>query len=107
MSDIRAIVDDILALHAEEDEIKISRRAHYADAQEAGYDKAALGLAIRTIRSRRKQETPASLEKQSKADQYVEQYDASHVRVGAREGQPSGAGTGSTVRTSAPIREDA
>lgn len=85
MSDLRAIMDDILALHAEEDEIKESRKAHYADAQSAGYDKAALGLAIRTIRARRKQETPASLEKQSKADQYVEQYDALHVHVRARE----------------------
>lgn len=84
MSDLRAIMDDILALHAEEDEIKESRKAHYADAQSAGYDKAALGLAIRTIRARRKQETPAALEKQSKADQYVEQYDASHVHVRAR-----------------------
>ena len=85
MSDLRAIMDDILATHAEEDEIKESRKAHYADAQSAGYDKAALGLAIRTIRARRKQETPAALEKQSKADQYVEQYDALHVHVRARE----------------------
>lgn len=85
MSDLRAIMDDILATHAEEDEIKESRKGFYADAQEAGIDKAALGLAIRTIRARRKQETPAALEKQSKADQYVEQYDASHVHVRAHE----------------------
>ncbi len=82
---LRSFMDHILALHAEEDEIKEARKGHYADAQEAGFDKAALGLAIRTIRARRKQETPAALEKQSKADQYVEEYDASHVHVRARE----------------------
>ena len=85
MSDLATIMEDILALHAEEDEIKETRKAHYADAQAAGFDKAALGLAIRTIRTRRKQETPAALEKQSKADEYVQAYDASHVHVRARE----------------------
>ena len=82
MSDLRAIMDDILALHAEEDEIKEARKGRYADAQAAGFNKSALGLAIRTIRARRKQETPAAIERESIADGYVREYDAlAHVHV--------------------------
>ena len=82
MSELRQIMDDILALHAEEDEIKVSKKARYAEAQEAGINKSALGLAIRTIRARQKQETPASLEKQSEAERMVEEYDRlTHVHV--------------------------
>lgn len=82
MSELRQIMEGILALHAEEDEIKESRKAHYADAQAAGFNKSALGLAIRTIRASQKQETPAALEKQSLADQYVAEYEAlAHVHV--------------------------
>lgn len=81
MSDLTQLMNDLLALHAEEDEIKVSRRAIYADAQDAGFNKAALGLAIRTIRARQKQESPAALEKQALSDQYLAEYDASHVHV--------------------------
>lgn len=82
MSDLREIMDDILALHAETDEIKVSIKSRYADAQEAGLNKSALGLAIRTIRARQKQDTPAALEKQSEAERMVEEYDRlSHVHV--------------------------
>lgn len=85
MSGLRQIMEGILALHAEEDEIKESRKAHYADAQAAGFNKSALGLAIRTIRASQKQETPAALEKQSLADQYVAEYEAlAHVHVRER-----------------------
>lgn len=87
MSDLPAIIEDILALHAEEDEIKVSRKRIYADAQAAGFNKSAIGLAVRTIRDSRKQETPAALEKQSLAEQYVAEYEAhersrlAHVHV--------------------------
>lgn len=82
MSDLLTFMDDILALHAEEDEIKTSRKTIYADAQEAGFNKSALGLAVRTIRARQKQEGPTALERQSLADQYIEAYDRpAHVHV--------------------------
>lgn len=75
MTDLCEIMNDILALHAETDEIKTSIKSRYADAQDAGFNKSALGLAIRTIRARQKQETPAALEKQSEAERMVEEYD--------------------------------
>ena len=81
MSDLTQVMNDLLALHAEEDEIKVSRKAIYADAQDAGFNKAALGLAIRTIRARQKQDSQATLEKQALSDQYLAEYDASHVHV--------------------------
>jgi uncharacterized protein (UPF0335 family) len=103
MSELREIIDDILALHAEEDEIKVSKKARYADAQDAGINKSALGLAIRTIRARQKQETPAALEKQSEADRIIAEYDRpSHVHVREAAETPSGAEAGRAVRSSAP-----
>lgn len=86
MSDVAAFIEDILAFHAETDEIKVSMKSRYADAQDAGFNKSAIGLAVRTIRASRKQETPAALEKQSLADQYVAEYEAherslAHVHV--------------------------
>ena len=87
MSDnqLATLMERILNTLAEEDEIKDGRKEIYAEAQSAGYDKAALGLAIRTIRKREKDETPKAIEKQTVADLYVEAFDASHVRVGAHE----------------------
>jgi uncharacterized protein (UPF0335 family) len=82
VSELRQIMERIIRLHEEEDEIKVSRKARYADAQDAGINKSALGLAIRMIRARQKQETPAALEKQSEAERMVEEYDRlAHVHV--------------------------
>ncbi len=87
MSELPEIIDDILALHAEEDEIKASRKRIYAQAQEAKFNKTAIGLAVRAIRASRKQESPTALENQSLAEQYVEAYEAhersrlAHVHV--------------------------
>ena len=82
MTELRTLMERILALHAEEDEIKADRKSVYAEAQDAGFNKSALGLAIRTIRARQKQEGPAALEKQSEADRMVEEYDRlAHVHV--------------------------
>lgn len=76
MSELAAIIEDILALHAEEDEIKASRKARYADAHDAKFNKTAIGLAVRAIRASRKQESPTALENQSLAEQYVAEYEA-------------------------------
>lgn len=81
MSELRAMMDRILNTLAEEDEIKAGRRQIYADAQAAGYNKTALGLAIREIRARGKVETPAQIERQSVADLYIAEYDAPRVHV--------------------------
>lgn len=81
-ADLRPLMERILALHAEEDEIKSDRKEVYAEAQTAGFNKSALGLAIRTIRARQKAETPSALEKQSEAERMVEEYDRlAHVHV--------------------------
>lgn len=76
MSELAAIIEDILALHAEEDEIKESRKRAYAAAQVAKFNKTAIGLAVRAIRASRKQESPTALENQSLAEQYVAEYEA-------------------------------
>lgn len=92
------LIQRILRTHAEEDEIKSDRKEIYGEAASHGVDKAALGLAVRTIRQREKSETPAAAERQTIADLYIEAFDASHVRACAREGRNETAG--STVRLS-------
>ncbi|MBD3844247.1 DUF2312 domain-containing protein [Bosea sp. SSUT16] len=86
MSDqVVTLIERILRTHAEEDEIKADRKEIYAEAASHGFDKSALGLAVRTIRQRGKAETPAAVERQTIADVYIEAFDASQIRVGARE----------------------
>lgn len=85
MSDpVVSLIERILRTHADEDDIKSDRKEIYAEAASHGFDKAALGLAVRTIRARAKAEAPAAVERQSIADLYLEAFDASHVHVRAR-----------------------
>lgn len=87
MSQLAQIMETILHRHAEIDEIKDVIKDDYATAQSAGYDKAALGAAIREIRARAKASTPKAQERAAQVELYIAEYDASHVRVGAREGE--------------------
>ena len=87
------LIQRILRTHAEEDEIKSDRKEIYGEAASHGVDKAALGLAVRTIRQREKSEPPAAAERQAIADLYIEAFDASHVRACAREGRNGTAGS--------------
>lgn len=108
MSQLRALMERILHRHAEIDEIKAEMREDYAEAKSAGYDKAALGAAIREVRSRAKADTPEAIERQAIVSLYLAEFDAPRAHMPAREAQtPSGAEAGSTVRTGAPIHEDA
>ena len=81
MSELRTLMERILALHAEEDEIKADRREIYAEAKSAGYDKTALGQAIREIRNRDKAETPEAQERQALVSLYLADFDAPHVHA--------------------------
>lgn len=78
----------IMKLLDEIDEIKSDVKEVYAEAKSAGYDKAALGAAIRAIRSRAKAETPAAEERAAIVDLYVSAFDNAPrtcVHVPARE----------------------
>lgn len=83
MTQLRTLMERILALHAEEDEIKADRREVYAEAKAAGYDKTALGQAIREIRNRDKNATPEAEERQAIVSLYLAEFDA--PRTHARE----------------------
>jgi uncharacterized protein (UPF0335 family) len=78
--------DRLMSIHDSIDEKKLELREVYADAKSDGFDKAALGAAIREIRGRAKAETPAAQEKQAIVDLYVSVYDNAprtcmHVRT--------------------------
>lgn len=78
----------LMSIHDEIDEKKLDLKTVYADAKSAGYDKTALGLAIRQIRSREKNETPAAQERSAIVDLYVSAFDnapRTYVHVPARE----------------------
>ncbi len=86
MSDaqVKSIIERILKLHAEEAEIAADRREIYAEAKAAGYDKTALGDAVRAIRHREKVGEAAVSERETIAGLYLAAYDGpSHVHVGA------------------------
>lgn len=87
MSDgqLKSIMQRIIALHEAEDEIKADRRDIYAEAKSAGYDKTALGVAVRTIRNREKNETPEAQERAAIVDIYLAEYDRPHVRAHMHE----------------------
>lgn len=84
MSELTSLMTRILNTHDEEDVIKAGRRTIYADAQAAGYDKTALGQAIREIRDRLKSETPKAVERRAIIDLYLAEFDGL-VRVHVRE----------------------
>lgn len=84
MSELRQILETLLHRHTEIDEIKDDMRDDYKAAQSAGFDKAALGAAVREIRARAKAETPKAQERAALVDLYLAEYDAvrpSHVHV--------------------------
>lgn len=114
MSDgeLRQTMKRLMSIHDEIDEKKLDLKTVYADARSAGYDKTALGLAIRQIRSREKNETPAAQERSAMVELYVAAFDNSprtYVHVPAREEgrrqNPSEGEVGSAVRTGAPVSE--
>lgn len=86
MSQLRSIMERILSNHAEEDETKADRREIYGEAKSAGFDKTALGQAIREIRNRAKAEKPEAVERQAIVDLYLAEFDApkpSHMHEAA------------------------
>jgi uncharacterized protein (UPF0335 family) len=90
MSDgeLRQTMQRLMSIHDEIDEKKLDLKAVYADAKSAGFDKAALGLAIREIRGRAKAETPAAEERAAIVELYVSAFDnapRTYVHVPARE----------------------
>jgi uncharacterized protein (UPF0335 family) len=82
MSELRQTMERILHLLTEIDEIKADVREVYAEAKSAGYDKTALGQAIREIRNRDKNATPEAEERQAIVSLYLAEFDAPHA--GAR-----------------------
>lgn len=89
MSDdqIKSIIERIIRLHAEEEEIAADRREVYAEAKANGYDKTALGEAVRIIR-RREKDREAFDERNAIVDLYLSAYqNPSHTyaRAHARE----------------------
>lgn len=90
MSDpqVKSIIERILRLHAEEAEIAADRREVYAEAKANGYDKTALGAAVRAIRQRDKVGEAAIAELETIVSLYLAAYDGpsrTHVHVPARE----------------------
>ena len=78
----------ILARLDQIDDIKAEIKEEYAQAKAAGYDKTALGVAIREIRGRDKAQTPAAEERAAIVDLYVSTFDnapRTYVHVLARE----------------------
>jgi len=83
MSDLqlKSIIERILRLHQEEDELKADRREVYAEAKANGYDKTALGDAVRIIRKREK-DAAGFEERTAIVDLYLSAFDgSSHVRA--------------------------
>ncbi|TQI72938.1 uncharacterized protein (UPF0335 family) [Bosea sp. AK1] len=105
MQRIMSVLDDI-------DERKADIKEIYAEAQSQGYDKAAIGVAIREIRGRAKADTPKAQERASIVELYVSAFDnapRTYVHVPAREAaprqSPSEGEVGSAVRTGAPVSQ--
>lgn len=107
MSELRQTVERLLAIHEEIDAKKLDLKTVYGDAQSSGFNKTALGLAVREIRARAKTESAKAAQVQAIVDLYVAEYDAPRVHVREASQTPSGAEAGSIVRADAPIREDA
>lgn len=90
MSDpqVKSIIERILRLHAESDEIAADIREVYGEAKANGYDKTALGAAVRAIRQRDKVGEAAIAERETIVGLYLAAYDGpsrTHVHVPARE----------------------
>ena len=86
MSDlqIKSIIERILRLHAESDELAADIREVYAEAKANGFDKTALGAAVRAIRQRDKVGEAAIAERETIVGLYLAAYDGpSHVHASA------------------------
>ena len=82
MQRIMSVLDDI-------DERKADIKEIYREANGHGFDKAAIGVAIREIRGRAKADTPKAQERAAIVDLYVSTFDnapRTYVHVPAREG---------------------
>lgn len=75
MSELRQLMERIIRLHEEEDERKADRKQVYAEAKSLGFDKTALGQAIREIRNRDKQDTAKAQETQALVSLYLAEFD--------------------------------
>lgn len=98
MQRIMSVLDDI-------DERKADIKEIYAEAKSQGFDKTALGLAIREIRGRDKAQTPAAEERASIVELYVSTFDnapRTYVHVPAREAGPT-----IPSREHAPVTQEA
>lgn len=84
MSELRQIMEQILARHEAIDDIKDELRHDYLMAKSAGFDKTALGQAIREIRNRDKQDTAKAQETQALVSLYLAEFDGPS-RTHARE----------------------
>lgn len=69
-------MERIIRLHEEEDALKADRKEVYAEAKSLGFDKTALGQAIREIRNRDKNESAAAVQRQAEVDLYIAEFDA-------------------------------
>lgn len=80
----RSLMQRILRLQEEIDALKADIREVYAEAKANGYDKAAMGDAIRIIRKRKK-DAAGFEERSAIVDLYLTAFDqSSHVHAGAR-----------------------
>lgn len=78
----------LMSIHDEIDARKADLKEVYGDAKNAGFDKTALGLAIREIRARAKAEKPDAQERAAIVELYVSAFDnapRTYVHVPARE----------------------
>ena len=81
---VKSIIERILRLHAESDELAAGIREVYGEAKANGYDKTALGAAVRAIRQRDKLGVAAVEERETIVGLYLAAYDGSsrtHVHV--------------------------
>lgn len=98
MQRIMSVLDEI-------DERKADIKEIYREANGHGFDKAAIGVAIREIRGRDKADTPKAQERASIVELYVSAFDnapRTYVHVPAREGSPT-----IPSREHAPVTQEA
>ena len=87
---IKSLMQRIIRVLDEIDALKADSREIYAEAKSHGYDKTALGLAVRTIRNRDKAEGAEAIERAAIAELYIAEFDAptgghTHAHAPARE----------------------
>lgn len=93
MTEVRAIIERILRLKAEQDALGEDIREIYAEAKSSGFDKTALGQAVALIRKREKKGADALDELDALVSTYLAAFDggtedATRGRVRVREAAP-------------------